>query len=230
MRLPDGVPDTRSRILDAAVERFGRDGFDAPLRTVAADAGVSAAAIIKHFGSKEELHGACDDRVLGIIGDYKREAMRSENLGATFLAQMAVMDEFQGLIRYFVRSLLAGGTVARHLLEETRTRAREWMRDGVAAGNLRPSRDEELRVSFVLSVSVGWMVQAVLSSGRDLGELDSQFWHQTFHSMMLPALEMYTEGLLTDRSMLDQYVSYLSEPQAAAAPTGDDGARAAAGG
>ncbi len=230
MRLPDGVPDTRTRILDAAVERFGRDGFAAPLRTVAADAGVSAAAIIKHFGSKEELHRACDERVLGIIGTYKSEAMRSEDLRGTFLAQMAVMDEFQGLIRYFVRSLLAGGAVARHLLDETRTQVLEWMRTGVGAGNLRPSRDEELRATFALSISVGWMVQAVLTAGKDVGELDSAFWHETFHAMMLPALEVYTEGLLTDRTLLDEYLRYLEDaPPPAATPADDDEGGAAVG-
>ncbi len=209
MRLPEGVPNTRTRILDAALERFGRDGLGAPLRAIAADAGVSAAAIIKHFGSKEELHRACDERALDLIGAYKTEAMRSSDLRGTFLAQIAVMDEFQGLIRYFVRSLLAGGAVARHLLDETRSQALEWMRDGVRAGNLRPTRDEELRVTFTLSVSVGWMVQAVLTSGKDVGELDSAFWNDTFRAMMLPALEVYTEGLLTDRTLLDEYLGYL---------------------
>src|SRR5690606_106203 len=43
----------RARIRDAAIDRFGRSGFDASVRTIAADAGVSAASIIKHYGSKE---------------------------------------------------------------------------------------------------------------------------------------------------------------------------------
>ncbi|WP_324651227.1 TetR/AcrR family transcriptional regulator [Georgenia sp. H159] len=221
MRSPQPVSDTRTRILDAAVGRFGRDGFAAPLRTVAADAGVSAAAIIKHFGSKEALHTACDEHVLEIIGHHKREAMQSSDLRATFLAQMAVLDEFQPLIRYFVRSLLTGGDVARHLLTEMRSQAMDWMRDGVAAGNLRPSRNEELRVKFTFSASIGWMVQSVLAAGVELGELDSTFWRRTFEEMMLPALEVYTEGLLSDRAMLDEYLLYVGDPPGSDAPDDD---------
>lgn len=223
MRSPQPVTDTRTRILDAAVRRFGSDGFAAPLRTVAADAGVSAAAIIKHFGSKEELHAACDAHVLEVIGTYKRAAMRSTDLGSTFLAQMALLDEFQPLIRYFVRSLLVGGDVARHLLAEMHSQALEWMRDGVAAGNLRPSRNEELRVKLTFSVSIGWMMQSVLTADVELGELDSQFWRRTFEELMLPALELYTEGLLTTRAMLDEYLLYMSDPPAAGAPDDDAG-------
>jgi AcrR family transcriptional regulator len=212
MRSRNGGEDTRTRVLEAAVERFGQDGFGAPLRAIAADAGLSAPAIIKHFGSKDGLHRACDDHVLARVRAYKQEAMRSPDLGATFLAQMAVLDEVQPLVRYLVRSFLAGGEAARHLVEEMRTEALTWMRDGVEAGHLRPSRNEELRVKFAFSVSIGWMVQSVLSAGAEIGELGSQFWERTLKEMMLPALEVYTEGLLTDRALLDQYLLYMSDP------------------
>lgn len=229
MRSPQRGTDTWTRILDAAIDRFGRDGFDASLRTVAADAGVSAAAIIKHFGTKEQLHSACDERVLEVVDVYKREAMQSADLRSTFLTQIALLDEFQPLMRYFVRSLLAGGDVARHLLTEMRSQAAQWMQDGVAAGNLKPSRDEELRVKYTFSASIGWLVQSVLDSGVELGELDSRFWRHTFQELMLPALEIYTEGLLTDRAMLDEYLLYVSDPPTADAPDDDAGGEGAPG-
>ncbi|GAA2972014.1 MULTISPECIES: TetR/AcrR family transcriptional regulator [Streptomyces] len=47
---------TRSTIFDAARELFGESGFDAVgIRAVAARAGVDAALVIRHFGSKERL-------------------------------------------------------------------------------------------------------------------------------------------------------------------------------
>ncbi len=55
---------TRARIRDAAVLRFGREGFGASVRTVAADAGVSPGLVIHHFGSKDGLRAACDEYVL----------------------------------------------------------------------------------------------------------------------------------------------------------------------
>lgn len=214
------APDTRSRILAAAIERFGREGFDASLRSIAADAGVTAPAIMKHFGSKEELHRACDAEVLAVTAKYKTEAARSTDLRGTFLEQMAILDEFQPLVRYMVRSTMTGGAAARRLLEDMRGEAMRWMRDGVAAGHIKPSRDEEARVKLTFSVSIGWMIQSVLSSGRDLGELDAEFWQQTLEEVMLPALELYTEGLLTGSTLLDEYLSYMSGPPAAATDPG----------
>ncbi|GAB3048590.1 TetR family transcriptional regulator [Sediminivirga luteola] len=212
MRSPQIASDTRTRILEAAVDRFGRDGFGASLRAIAADAGVSAAAVMKHFGSKESLHRECDAHVLAVISAYKTEAMKSADLGATLMTQMARMEEFQPLIRYTMRSFLAGGDVARNLLEDMRSRALTWMAEGVKAGHLKPSRNEELRVKLTFSISIGWMVQSVLAAEKDLGELDADFWARTFDEMLMPALELYAEGLFADRTLLEHYMLYRSDP------------------
>ncbi|MFC0547909.1 TetR/AcrR family transcriptional regulator [Kutzneria chonburiensis] len=51
----------RARIRDAALLRFGRDGFaGTPVRRIAADAKVSAALVVHHYGSKQGLIEACD--------------------------------------------------------------------------------------------------------------------------------------------------------------------------
>jgi len=44
-----------ARIRDAAIERFGEQGFSVGLRPIAEAAGVSAALVIHHFGSKDGL-------------------------------------------------------------------------------------------------------------------------------------------------------------------------------
>lgn len=50
---------TRRAILSAATARFASDGYDnTTLRAIAADAGVDAALIIRHFGSKAALFAA----------------------------------------------------------------------------------------------------------------------------------------------------------------------------
>lgn len=47
---------TRAAILQAARERFAVDGYDrATIRSIAADAGVTAAMVIRYYGSKGEL-------------------------------------------------------------------------------------------------------------------------------------------------------------------------------
>jgi TetR/AcrR family transcriptional regulator, regulator of cefoperazone and chloramphenicol sensitivity len=44
-----------ARIRDAAIEQFGEHGFGTGLRAIAEAAGVSAALVIHHFGSKQGL-------------------------------------------------------------------------------------------------------------------------------------------------------------------------------
>ena len=61
MRSADDL-HARARIRNAAVARFGQDGFRIGLRAIAADAGVSPALIVHHFGSKEQLLKEIVDR------------------------------------------------------------------------------------------------------------------------------------------------------------------------
>lgn len=48
--------ETRSRLIEAALRRFSRDGFhNVGVRAIAADVGVTDAAVFRHFGSKRGL-------------------------------------------------------------------------------------------------------------------------------------------------------------------------------
>lgn len=60
MAAPLHAPSTgRDRVLDAAAERFLRQGYAATtLRQIAADVGIQAGSIYHHFASKEELFAA----------------------------------------------------------------------------------------------------------------------------------------------------------------------------
>lgn len=54
---------TRMRLLEAAIEVFGRKGFEAGTRELAAAAGVNLAAIPYHFGSKHGLYLAAAEHI-----------------------------------------------------------------------------------------------------------------------------------------------------------------------
>jgi AcrR family transcriptional regulator len=57
MRDPSPHPDTRRRLLDAALTQFGHAGFDGVnVRAIAAAAGANVAAVNYHFGGKQELY------------------------------------------------------------------------------------------------------------------------------------------------------------------------------
>lgn len=59
---------TRARIRDAAMAEFGEKGFKgATMKSIAATAGVSVGLVQHHFGTKNGLRTACDERVLDLI-------------------------------------------------------------------------------------------------------------------------------------------------------------------
>jgi AcrR family transcriptional regulator len=59
---------TRARIRDAAMAEFGDRGFrGATLKTIAAAAGVSVGLVQHHFGTKDGLRAACDERVVDLV-------------------------------------------------------------------------------------------------------------------------------------------------------------------
>jgi TetR/AcrR family transcriptional regulator, regulator of cefoperazone and chloramphenicol sensitivity len=63
-------PDTRTRLLEAGLDHFGRVGFEgANIRAIAAAAGANIAAINYHFGGKRGLYLAVANHIVeGISG------------------------------------------------------------------------------------------------------------------------------------------------------------------
>ena len=83
---------TIARIRDTAIEQFGQHGFNVGLRAIGEAAGVSAALVIHHFGSKEGLRKACDDYIAEEIRSEKSASIQSTD-PATWFAQMAEIDK-----------------------------------------------------------------------------------------------------------------------------------------
>jgi AcrR family transcriptional regulator len=64
----DRGAETRARLIEAALDVFGRFGFEgATTRQIAREAGANLAAIVYHFGSKEALHIAVAEHIVGRI-------------------------------------------------------------------------------------------------------------------------------------------------------------------
>jgi AcrR family transcriptional regulator len=196
----------RARIRDAAIRRFGADGFGVPVRTVAAEAGVSPGLVIHHFGSKENLREVCDDHVLRVIREAETDAF-TQRAPADWLHQLAALDEFAPLVGYLVQALLAGGELAATLMQRMTDDAEEYLADAVAAGTIKPSRDPAARAAWLVDVGIG----AVLSFVRRHPPVDGDYrstLRAYAEAAALPALELYTEGLLTDSTLLDAYLEY----------------------
>lgn len=68
--------EVRSRILLAAIEMFGEQGFaSASTRAIAARAGVNPPALQYYFHNKERLHQACGQYLADRIKEHLEEAM-----------------------------------------------------------------------------------------------------------------------------------------------------------
>lgn len=104
---------TQDAIVDAALAAFAADGFATPLRAIAERAGVSAALIVHHFGSKDGLRAAVDDRVLG-VADEKLRVHTTDGPNAAIAMVVGLMAD-GALPRYLARVLVEGGEAGTHL-------------------------------------------------------------------------------------------------------------------
>jgi AcrR family transcriptional regulator len=193
-----------ARIRDAAIEQFGEHGFGVGLRAIAEAAGVSAALVIHHFGSKEGLREACEEHIAEQIRNTKSEALQS-NDPATWFAQMAEIEDYAPLMAYLVRSMQTGGDLANMLWRRMIDNAEEYMEEGVRAGTIRPSRDPQARAKYLAITGGGGFLLYIQmhETPTDLRAVLRDY----SRDMILPALEVYTEGLLTDRTMYDAFLA-----------------------
>lgn len=211
MRLADVDTSTYARVRESAVAIFGREGLGASLRAIAAEAGLTAGRIVQLFGSKEGLQLACDEHVLGVIRGVKRDVMVPAAGSAAF-SQLAMMDEYVPYVAYVARSVQAGGPHSQQFIEHMVDDAVGYVSDAVAAGTVIPSRDERARVRYMTESSLGHLaLRLSLDTPRSAEELNACLRHH-FETTTLPALELFTQGFLTDRRMLDAYLLYVGDP------------------
>lgn len=193
-----------ARIRDAAIEQFGEHGFGVGLRAISDAAGVSAALVIHHFGSKDGLRKACDEYIAEEIRSSKSEAIKS-NDPATWFAQMAEIEEYAPLMAYVVRSMQSGGDLAKMLWQRMIDNTEQYMEEGVRAGTIKPSRDPKARAKY-LGVTGGGGFLLYLQMHDTPTDLRAVL-RDYARDMILPALEIYTEGLMVDRTMYDAFLA-----------------------
>jgi TetR/AcrR family transcriptional regulator, regulator of cefoperazone and chloramphenicol sensitivity len=193
-----------ARIRDAAIEQFGEHGFGVGLRSIAEAAGVSAALVIHHFGSKDGLRKACDDYVAEEIRSGKSEAMRSSD-PATWFAAMAEIEEYAPLMAYLVRTMQSGGELANTLWRKMIDDAESYLDEGVRTGILRASRDPRARARY-LAITGGGGFLLYLQMHERPADLRAVL-RDYARDMVLPALELYTDGLMADSTMYDAFLA-----------------------
>ncbi len=194
----DASPDltARARIRDAAITRFAADGVSAAsVRAIAADAGVSPALVIHHFGSKDALRVACDQHVAETIRDTKRSAVAA---GPSLDPVAALRANQHGapLLRYLARTLVDTSPHVAELVDELVEDAVEYMEEGVATGLLEPSDDPRGRAVVLTMWTLGALVlheHVVRIRGVDLTGDPAEFgpW-------AVPAAEILAKGVINE--------------------------------
>ena len=210
----DGRPEdrtARTRLRDAAVLHFGRDGFRVGLRTIARATGVSPALVLHHFGSKDGLRGACDDYVLEQIRSYRHLAVGGP-APAEQLLTLAAVEESAHLLAYVVRCLQEGGPAAGAFLDHFAADVEAWLSEGVAAGTIRPSLDEKARARCLTVQGFGSMLLDLSVHPPPDPHDFSSILRGYLERHTLPTLELFAQGLTTDRSMLDSFLLYVPDP------------------
>jgi TetR/AcrR family transcriptional regulator, regulator of cefoperazone and chloramphenicol sensitivity len=139
----------------AAMKLFAERGYaDVTVRQIAAAAGVSAALVIHHYGSKENLRAVLEERVAAFVESMLAELARvTEEGGSASLAELFV-DRLEGepAMAGYMRRLLADGSPAGVALFGRLYQVTvAGMRALEQAGVVRPSDDETVRNAFLLS-------------------------------------------------------------------------------
>jgi AcrR family transcriptional regulator len=195
---------TTARIRDAAIDQFGRRGFNVGLRTIAEAAGVSAALVIHHFGSKDGLRKSCDAYVAEVIRDAKSESMQTAD-PAGWLAQMAEIESYAPLVAYLVCSMQSGSDLAKSFWRTMAENAEQYLEEGVRTGVLKPSRDPHARARY-LAICGGGAFLLYIQMHENPTDL-RKVLHDYGEEMVLPALELYTNGLMADSTMYDAFLA-----------------------
>lgn len=217
------APEDRTgiaRIRDAAIEQFGQHGFGVGLRSIADAAGVSAALVIHHFGSKDGLRKACDDYIAEEIRSSKSASIQTTDPAAWF-AQMAEIESYAPMMAYLVRSMQSGSELAKTLWRKLIDNTELYLDEGVRAGTLKSSRDPKARARF-MAMSGGGAFLLYLQLHDTPHDLRAVL-RDYAEDMVLPALEIYTEGLLTDSTMYDAFLAKREAGTPFHKPLGGDG-------
>jgi AcrR family transcriptional regulator len=193
-----------ARIRDAAIEQWGEHGFNVGLRRIAEVAGVSAALVIHHFGSKENLRKACDDYIAEEIRAADTEALKSMD-PSTWFAELANIEEYAPMTAYLVRTMQSGGELAKTLWRRLIDNSVQYLEDAVRAGTIKPSRDPHGRAKFLSLIGGGSLLLYLQmhDNPTDLAAVLRDYADET----MLPALELYTQGLMADSTIFDAFVA-----------------------
>jgi len=99
----------------------------------------------------------------------------------------------------------SGSELATMLWRRMIDNAEEYLDEGVRAGTIKPSRDPRGRARYLgITGAGGFLLYLQMhETPTDIRAVLRDYARE----MMLPALEIYTEGLMVDRTMYDAFLA-----------------------
>ena len=189
-----------ARIREAAIVRFGRQGFArTSVREIAADARVSPGLVMHHYGSKEGLRTACDEALVSRLMADKAKT-QAPGMAQTMREWLDHPEQFGAYIDYFATMLADGSEGGNRLFDRMLRETTAMLERGVADGSMHPSADQEMRALMITLNGLAPLLlrdQVARALGTPLGS------SAAVRRMTLPTLELYTHGLYTDSRVLD---------------------------
>jgi AcrR family transcriptional regulator len=160
---------TRRAILDAAIDRFGRDGYRATsVADIARAAGVGGTAAYAYFPNKEALFlAALDDDAAAVIHEGLISVIENPNVEDwrnTLIFTLLDAVELHPLARRLLAGLEPGVTerVAEiPALEELRKATGERLREEQLAGTVRPDIDPVAIANGMVSIIASLLMSVV---------------------------------------------------------------------
>jgi hypothetical protein len=118
---------------------------------------------------------------------------------------MAEIESYAPMMAYLVRSMQSGGALAKTFWQRMIDNAEEYLEEGVRAGTLKPSRDPKARAKFLgMNNGGGFLLYLQMHDNpTDLRAVLRDY----AEDMVLPALELYSNGLMTDSSMYEAFLA-----------------------
>ncbi|WP_022871350.1 TetR family transcriptional regulator [Yaniella halotolerans] len=202
--------DGAERILNAAIKLFGEHGVrGTTLKSIAAEANVSQALIVHHYGTKEGLRSACDAYVADVIRERKEETLAEPQFDP--LMTLRRLEQGRPLLRYLIRTLTEGGAHAAQLIDGMVADAKSYMSQGERDGVIKPSDTPHDRAVVLVIWSMGALalhehVERLL--GVDF--LAENVPPESLQRYLRPALELFKHGLVEDGSF-DHLAAFLGE-------------------
>ncbi|WP_327090232.1 TetR family transcriptional regulator [Nonomuraea sp. NBC_01738] len=190
----------QAKIRNAAVVHFARDGFGRTnLRAVAATAGVSAALVIRHFGSKDQLRDVCDEHVLRLLVRRARDVADPAGMREVSREYLSDPEEYRRHVQYMVRAIEEDRPAAATFVDTLVGESERILRAGIEDGSIRPSSDVRALAVLNVLISLSTMTMAPPLT-RALG-FDG-VGPGLLQRIGLPVLELFTHGMYADDTTL----------------------------